>query len=182
MNPIALLLIDIQNDYFPGGRMELHEPEKAALRASELLGFFRNRNQFIIHVRNEAIHPGASFLLPETPGVDFQESVLPLPGETVITKNYPNSFRDTKLEQILRKEMVQELYICGMMTHNCVSSTVRAAFDSGFTLNLIENACATRALKTPAGIEVKARDVQNSHIAALSRFAHVLSTEELLHI
>jgi len=93
----ALLLIDIQNDYFPGGRMELDGSPEASLRAKDLLTLFRGRNLPIFHIQHISNRNGASFFLPDTVGVEFHANVSPLPGETIIRKNFPNSFRNTAL-------------------------------------------------------------------------------------
>ena len=80
---------------------------------------------------------------PGTEGVEIHESVAPLDGETVISKEHPNSFRDTVLEDELRKAGVDELVVCGMMTSMCVDATVRAAVDLGFDTTVAHDACAT---------------------------------------
>jgi nicotinamidase-related amidase len=85
----ALLLIDIQNDYFPGGAMELVEPENAAARAFRLLNDFRQKSLPILHIQHLATHPGATFFLPGTAGVSIHESVSPAAGEPIITKHFP---------------------------------------------------------------------------------------------
>lgn len=91
----ALIIIDIQNNYFPGGTMELVEAEKAALKAKELLSYFRAKKMDVIHIQHIALQEGATFFLPDTKGAEINTIVAPLDNEKVITKNYPNSFRDT---------------------------------------------------------------------------------------
>jgi nicotinamidase-related amidase len=175
----ALLLIDIQNDYFPGGAMELVNSSLAAVKAGKLLQAFRQRALPVIHIQHVSVRPGATFFLPDTVGVEIHESVAPASGETVFQKYYPNSFRDTPLLQHLRDRRISELVIAGMMTHMCVDSTTRAAADLGFQSILAHNACATRALSF-GGAAVSAEDVQRAFIAALNGlFAKVLSAEEI---
>ena len=99
----ALILIDIQNDYFPGGAMELAGMTQAAAQARELLAAFRQARRPIFHVQHLALGPGATFFRPDTPGVEINESVRPLPGEALIQKHYPNAFRDTDLQEALTK-------------------------------------------------------------------------------
>jgi nicotinamidase-related amidase len=176
----ALLLIDLQNDYFPGGAMALAAPEKAAAQAARLLHAFRRNSLPIFHVQHVAVRPGATFFLPNTRGAAIHESVSPSAGETVVTKNFPNSFRDTGLLDALRGSNVTELVIAGMMTHMCVDTTVRAAADLGFACRLAHDACATKDLAfgdRRAGAEA----VQVAYLAALDgSFATVLPTDELL--
>ena len=175
----ALLLIDIQNDYFPGGAMELVNSSLAAVKAGKLLQVFRQEALPIIHIQHVSVRPGATFFLPDTVGVEIHESVAPADGETVFQKYYPNSFRATPLLEHLRDCRISELVIAGMMTHMCVDSTTRAATDLGFQPILAHDACATRALSF-GGATVSAEDVQRAFIAALNGlFAKVLSVEEI---
>lgn len=174
----ALLLIDIQNDYFPGGRMELDGSLEASLRAKALLTLFRERNLQIFHIQHISTRKDASFFLPDTEGAEIHENVVPLPGETVIRKNFPNSFRDTALLTHLKDADVSRLVVCGMMTHMCVDATVRAAFDLGFGCVTICDACATRGLSFN-GDEISSGKVQGAFLAALGAvYARVCSSEE----
>jgi len=163
----ALLLIDIQNDYFPGGRMELAGSESAGLNAGKLLNAFRKNNLPIFHIQHISTRPTATFFLPQTEGVNIHSRVAPIAGEPVIRKNYPSSFRETNLLELLREAGVTNLVIAGMMTQMCVDTTVRAAADLGFTCQLAHDACATRDLAF-AGRTVAAADVQAAFMAALS--------------
>lgn len=163
----ALLIIDIQNDYFPGGRMELEGSEPASLRAGELLAAFRRRGLPVIHVQHVSTRPGATFFLPDTEGVAIHGNVAPRGEERVIQKHFPNAFRDTALGDHLQQAGIRELVIAGMMTHMCVDATTRAAADLGFTCSLAHDACATRALSFGA-TRVPADQVHASFLAALS--------------
>ena len=169
----ALLLIDIQNDYFPGGRMELEGSEEAGRAAGTLLAAFRERGLPVFHVRHISTRPDAGFFLPDTEGSLIHRSVEPLEGEPVVIKHFPNSFRETTLLGLLRERGISELVVAGMMTHMCVDTTVRAACDLGFACTLAHDACAGRALSF-AGRTVSARDVHTAYMAALNRiFARV---------
>ena len=176
----ALVLVDIQNDYFPGGKMELEGSVEAGLRAQQLLSSFRQRKLPLVHVRHISTRPGATFFLPDTDGVRIHENVHPLEHEIVIQKHYPNSFRDTGLLDALRGEDIGRLVICGMMTHMCIDATTRAAFDYGFECLVAEDACATRAL-IHKGRNIPAEHVHLSFLAALNAvYAKVLNTDEII--
>ena len=175
----ALLLIDIQNDYFPGGAMELVGSEKAGVRAGRLLRTFRQRGMPVIHVQHISTRQGATFFLPDTPGVQIHESAAPDATETVLQKHFPNSFRETALLEHLRKQHIAQLVIAGMMTHMCIDTTTRAAADLGFQCVLAHDACATKALSFN-GADVSAEHVQTAFLAAMNGlFAQVLSVEEI---
>lgn len=172
----ALLLVDIQNDYFPGGKMELSGSQEAAEKAAAVLAEFRTKNLPVIHIQHIAARPGATFFLPGTAGIEFHESVKPVEGEAVFQKHFPNSFRNTPLLDHLRTLEIGRLVICGMMTHMCIDTTTRAAWDHGFVCTLIGSACATRSLSIN-GKTISAEDVHNSFLAALNgTFAEVTET------
>lgn len=163
----ALVLIDLQNDYFPGGSMELVRASLAVEKAAEVLAQFRKDGKPIVHIQHVMARPGATFFLPNTPGVEIHEAVRPIDGEPIFVKHYPNSFRETPLLEHLRGLEATEITVVGMMTHMCVDTTVRAAFDLGFKVTLVGSACATRDLAYD-GKTVSAANVQTAYLAALN--------------
>jgi len=176
----GLIVVDVQNDYFAGGTMELAAMDVAASNCEKLLGFFRKIQAPIFHVQHIAASEGATFFVPNTPGCEIHKSVKPYENEPVVVKHYPSSFRETELNEMLEKAGVEEVVICGAMTHMCIDTTTRAAFDLGFICHVISDACATRDLEFNGQV-VKAADVQNAFMAALSMpFAQVTSTEQYL--
>ncbi|MGA9754656.1 MAG: cysteine hydrolase family protein [Desulfobaccales bacterium] len=176
----ALLLIDLQNDYFPGGAMELVGITQAGAKARELLAARRQARRPIFHIQHLALGPGATFFLPNTVGVEIHESLRPLAGEPVIQKHYPNAFRDTGLLAALQTAGVEELIIGGAMSHMCVDATTRAAFDFGFACTVIHDACASRDLAFQ-GLTIPAAQVHGAFMAALGmRYARVISLEDFL--
>ena len=175
----ALVIIDIQNDYFPGGKMELEGADAAAANASKALARFRKEGAPVFHVRHLSVRPGSTFFIPATLGAEIHAAVKPQGGEKVIEKNFPNSFRGTELERALKDAGVKELVVAGMMTHMCVDASVRQAADLGYKVTLLGDACATRA-QTFAGETVPARQVHAAFLAALNGFyAKVIPTHDL---
>jgi nicotinamidase-related amidase len=174
----ALLLIDIQNDYFDAGAMTLVNANPASENAKLLLETIRSKKLPVIHIQHIATKAGATFFLPETFGVEIHKSVRPVANEKVIVKHFPNSFRETELLDILRKNEITDLIVAGMMTHMCIDATTRAAKDLGYNCTLIGDACATRNLEIN-GETVKATDVHNAFLAALNvTYANVSTTKE----
>ena len=174
----GLILVDIQNDYFPAGKMELVGMTAAAAKAKELLDLFRERGWPTFHIQHIAVRPGATFFLPQTEGAELHETIRPLPGEIVIRKHFPNSFRETDLLDALRKPDVDRLVICGAMSHMCIDATTRAASDFDLACSVIHDACATRNLEFK-GKTVTADAVHGSFMAALgAAYARVLSCQE----
>lgn len=176
----ALILIDIQNDYFNNGKMTLVGPDIASENAKLLLERFRTDSLLIIHIQHIATSPTATFFLPNTTGVEIHENVRSLGQEKIIIKHYPNSFRETELLDYLKSKNITNLVICGMMTHMCIDATVRAAKDFGFNIVLIGDACATRDLEINGQI-VRSEEVQKSFLAALNySYATVKTTKQYL--
>lgn len=177
----ALIIVDIQKDYFANGKMELVNPEQAAENAAKILDWFRENNkENIFHVQHVASSPEMGFFLPNTKGVEIHESVKPLENETIIIKQFANSFLQTELEKRLAKNQITKLVVVGMMTHMCIDATVRAAVDLGYETTLIEDACATKDLSYDGKV-VSAEQVHYSFVGALhGMYADVMSTEHFL--
>jgi len=162
----ALIIIDMQNDYFKGGVMELQNIDEVLVQTNKLIHFARKEKYKIYFVQHFAIKEGATFFVPNTNGVKLHKD-LDIQNDFMIEKNYPNSFRDTVLHHELEKENINELIICGAMTHMCIDTTVRAGFDMGYKIELVSDACATKDLVFRDTI-IKANDVQNSFMGALN--------------
>lgn len=171
----ALLLIDIQNDYFPNGRMPLDKSPEACLKAQEVLQVFRQQRLPIIHTQHISTRADAVHFLPCTKGIEFHPNVQPLKNETIIKKHYPNSFKDTNLLSQLKKLDINHLVIGGMMTHLCIDATVRAASDLGFSCTVLHDACATRNLEFNNMI-IPAQSVHHAFLAALQRSYGLVTT------
>lgn len=180
MNNTALILIDIQNDYFSGGRMALPGAEAAGAKAQMLLDHFRKAGARIVHIRHESIRPGSTFFLPGTSGADIHELVTPLPCETVLTKNYPDSFQGTGLHDLLQAWQISDLVVTGMMTCMCVDTTIRRGFSQGYSQTLIADATATPPLEF-SGVHVPAEQVQAAYLAAMGMvFAQIKTLADYL--
>ena len=176
----ALLLIDIQNDYFPGGRYEVPGSTPAAEAAARLLAAFRLGRGPVVHVQHLALRPGSTFFLPDTPGAELHALVRPAPAEPVIVKHFPNAFRETTLLDTLRRLGATRLVLAGMMTHMCIDATARAAKDLGFECTVAADACAAPG-QAFGGISVPPEHVHAAFLAALSgSYAEVVNTGDLV--
>jgi nicotinamidase-related amidase len=183
-NKTALVIIDIQNDYFPGGTMELVSADEAASKAANILSYFRREEMPVIHVQHIALQEGATFFLPNTKGAEIHKSVTPLKTEKVITKNFPNSFRDTELLDYLKENNISKLILCGMMTDVCVDSTTRAAMDFGFENTIITDAVTTRNREFNGKV-IPAEQVTESYLSGLNAlgglYAKLESSEKYIN-
>lgn len=176
----ALIIIDVQNDYFEHGKFTLYQPQKALENTLLLKKEFHQIKAPVFYIQHLSTRPDATFFIPKTQGAEIHPALLPLVNnEYLIEKNYPNSFLQTSLLEKLEELEIKHLTICGMMTHMCIDSTVRAAKDLGFNITLIHDACTTRTLNLGKE-EIKAQNVHLSFIAALQHFAQVISTQNFL--
>ncbi len=180
MKKTALVIVDIQNDYFSGGNFKQTGADAAAQNAARALAFFRDRDLPLFHIRHESVGPDSTFFLPGTRGAEIHRPVAPMEGETVILKHFPNSFRETELLEKLRSAGVEKLVVAGMMTLMCIDATVRAAFDLGFEVTVLHDACAARPLEFN-GLHIEAEKVHGAFLAALAMvYADVKDTNAYL--
>jgi len=162
----ALLIIDVQNFYFPGGRSELVDPEAAAGMAAIAAARARAGGEPVISIHHKA-----------SSGMEINDIVRPAVGDAVFIKEEVNSFLGTGLKEHLDSLGIDTLVICGMQTQMCVEAAVRAAHDFGYHVVLLHDACATRNLKF-GDREVSAADVQASTLATLRSYSQVVSVNE----
>lgn len=174
----ALLVIDVQNDYFKNGKMELIGPEQALEKIKQLEQYFSEKNLPIIYVQH-INPPQASFFQENTDGVLLHPELSAHDESLIVIKHYPNSFLETNLDELLKAHQIEQLVITGMMTHMCIDSGTRAAKELGYQPILIADATATRDLSY-AGKTTKAEDVQTAFLTALSTFANVQNIADFL--
>lgn len=176
----ALLIIDVQNDYFPGGKYELVGVTESLAKIQIVLEKFRTMKQPIIFVKHINTRVGAIFFLPNIDGVEIRKEIEPLAEEPVIVKHAPDSFYQTELLKLLQSKSIDELVICGMMTHMCIDTTVRAAKSHGYAVTVLADACATRDL-TWEETTIPAKVVQQVYLASLNgSFAEIVDTDMCL--
>lgn len=180
MTKSALILIDIQNDYFPGGKWELHKIEDSAANAARVLEQARTAEQMIVHVHHEFQIENPPFFEPNTPGADFHSSVLPKDGEHKVLKHHVNAFRETNLQTLLEDHSVTEVTIAGDMSHMCIDAATRHAADLGLNVTVIEDACSSRDLEFNGEV-IPAEQVHKAYMSALSfAYADVVTTADYL--
>ena len=158
----ALILVDCQNTY-RRGVMQLSNVEPAILEAQKLLSMARDLKVPVIHIQHDA-GAGTPYDITADIGAISTE-VAPKNGEVVVVKNYPNAFWQTDLEARLKALGIENLVLAGFMTHMCINSTARGAFNLGFKPTIVASACATRSL---IGANGKVMDAQTMHDSALA--------------
>lgn len=176
----ALVLVDIQNDYFEGGRYTLFQSDLAGNKANEVLQYFRSSSKPVIFIQHISTKPNAKFFLPDTSGCEIHACVKPKDNDKIIVKHFPNSFHETELHKVLQELGVEHIVVCGMMSHMCIDTTVRAAKDLNYSVTIIEDACTTRNLEWKEEV-IPALTVHRSFMSALDgTFGEVITAKEYL--
>lgn len=176
----ALLMLELQNDYFQNGRIPLDKSLEACMKAENVLHTFRENKLPIVHIQHISTQPDSSYFLPCTKGSDFYANVQPLKTECIIKKHYQNSFKDTMLLNHLLKNKVRHLVVCGMLTHGAIDATVRAAYDLGFRCTVLHDACTARQLEYNH-TTIPAHSVHLAFLAALNGiYANVMAVDDFL--
>jgi len=142
----ALIVIDIQNDYFSGGSFPLWNAEAAEQNILRAIATAQKRGMPVVLVQHKA-NPqnGRSLLLNEgSDGVEIRSSIrAAAPGAPVVVKRFADSFHETTLASELRGRDIKELVLCGMMTQNCVTHTALSKAAGPYKLNILMDCCTT---------------------------------------
>ncbi|MTH36108.1 isochorismatase family protein [Paracoccus limosus] len=175
MSKRAIVVVDIQKDYFPSGKFELVGVEQAAANAARVIEAARGKGDRVIHIQHIFPSQDAPFFTPDSEGSEISPVVAPRANETVVVKNYPNSFLKTDLKAILDADGIEEVVVVGAMSHMCIDATTRAASDFGYKTTVVQDACATRDLEF-GGVTVPAASVHAAMMSALG-FAYATITD-----
>jgi len=180
MSKHAIIVVDLQNEYLPTGKLPLSGIDSALANAARVIAEARASGNTVIHVRHESTDADAPFFAPGSEAVQIHPTVAPAEGEPVVVKNHPNAFLKTGLKQILDAQGAEELTIVGAMSHMCIDATTRAASDFGYKATVVHDACATRDLEF-GGQVVPAAQVHGAMMSALAfAYAKVVTTDAYL--
>ncbi|WP_434601983.1 cysteine hydrolase [Pseudomonas sp. Z4-7] len=180
MSKQALIVVDIQNDYFPQGKWPLVGAETAADNAARLIEAFRQAGNQVVHIRHEFTSDEAPFFTPGSEGAQLHPKVLNRADEPVVLKHFVNSFRETELQAVLERHGIERLVVVGSMSHMCIDGITRAAADMGYEVTVVHDACASRDLEFN-GLVVPAAHVHAAFMSALGfAYANVVSTGQFL--
>jgi nicotinamidase-related amidase len=125
MNKRAVVVVDLQNEYLPTGKLALTGIHDALNNAARVIADARTKGDLVIHIRHESTDPDAPFFTPGTDAVQIHDTVAPAQGEPVIVKNFPNAFRKTELKALLDEHGVEEVTVIGAMSHMCMRLRVQ---------------------------------------------------------
>lgn len=176
----AVIAVDIQNDYFAGGKWTLAEVDAASDNASAVIEAARKNGDLVVHIQHVTLAENAPFFVPDSEGVQLHPKARNLPGERVIVKHHMNPFRETNLQQVLEKSGIEKVVVVGNMSHMCIDAVTRHAVDLGYQTTVIHDACATHDLEFN-GVRVPATHVHAAFMAALRfGYAKLVSAAEFV--
>ncbi|MBD8574229.1 cysteine hydrolase [Pseudomonas syringae] len=161
----GLIVVDLQNEYLPTGKLPLSGIEAAAAKAARVIAQARETGVPVLHVQHESAGNDAPIFVKGSDGVHIQPGVAPVGDEPVIVKHHINAFRDTELAQHLQAQGIESLVVVGAMSHMCIDAIVRAAADMGYPVTVLHDACTTLDL-TFNGVTVPAAHVHAAMMAA----------------
>ena len=131
----ALVIIDIQNQYLP--YMSESDKKLALEMINASIFLFRQYNLPIIRVYHTDPKWGPK---PDTKEFEFPDSIKTEPGDPKIIKNYPNAFKKTDLEKMLKEKEINTLFLCGLSAVGCVLATYQSALDLDYNVFMIKDA------------------------------------------
>ncbi|MRS21007.1 isochorismatase family protein [Enterobacteriaceae bacterium RIT692] len=176
----AVIVIDIQNEYFPGGKMPIPDGMQALNNSKRLVAFAHKNNMPVFFVQHLGEADGPLFAKGSR-FAEFHKDLQPAKGDRVISKATPSSFVGTDLQKQLDSLGIKQLIVTGLMTHMCVSSTARDAVPLGYSVIIPEDATATRDLATWDNKVVDHKVLQQAALAGVADvFAEIKTTDQVL--
>ncbi len=172
LSQAAVVIVDAQKEY-DGGGLALPDLAPRTAEIAGLLARARARSTPVLHVRH--LGQAGGLFDPLGEGSEFMAEAAPLPGETIVEKQLPNAFAGTGLQAQIRRLGRDRLIFAGFMTHMCISSSVRAAFDLGYDCTVVASATGTRPLPKVGSAEA-ALAAETVHEAALAGLADRFAT------
>jgi nicotinamidase-related amidase len=176
MTERALIVIDVQNDYFPGGAWALPHAERALPRIQRLIEAARERGEPVVFIQH-VMPTGAPVFAEGSQGGALHGALDVRPEDPRFSKRHPSSFQETGLQDYLQTAGVRALDVCGFMTQMCCDTTTREAYARGYRVRLFKEACAARDLVVD-GETIPHETVHKATLGALARFAKIVSTDE----
>ena len=179
----ALILIDLQMDYFTPDKLLIPDGERVIDRAVQLRDWATGLGMVVVHIQ-QLSNPASPIFAAGSAGVAIHPRLTPREGETVIPKSLPSGFDRTELHEFLHARGITTLVLAGLMTHMCVETTARAALPLGYVVIIAADACASRDLPAYDGHGiVPHQEVHRNALTALAdRFADIMPTETILRL
>lgn len=176
-NQQALLVIDVQNEYFTG-RLPVTFPENSLENILKAMDHAARVGMPIAVIQHTAPSKDSPTFRKGSEEWKLHLNVQKRKRDVLIEKNLPGSFTGTELEKWLRERDVERVAICGYMTQMCCDTTARQAFHLGFQVDFLSDATGALSLKNSAGA-ISDCDLHRAVLVTMAmRFARVIRTEE----
>ena len=176
MSKRALIVIDVQKEYFPGGNWALPASGQALPNIQKLVSLARERGEPVVYVRH-FLPAGAPVFADGTPGCELHDDLDVRPDDSVIKKAHPSAFMGTNLQELLQQAGVESVDICGFMTQMCCDTTTREAFARGYKVRFFSDATAAKDLDAN-GETIPHDIVHKTELVVLKSFAEILATDQ----
>ncbi|MDV4150762.1 isochorismatase family protein [Clostridium sp. AL.422] len=139
----ALLVIDIQKEYFKNGKFALWNTDNTLNNIENAIKKANISNIPVILIQH--VSDADSTLFKEgTEGVDIHPRILKVaPNAKRVIKKFADSFYETNLEEVLLQLKVEEILVCGMMTQNCVVFTAISKQAEKHSVKILADCCTT---------------------------------------
>jgi nicotinamidase-related amidase len=182
-NKRALILIDVQNDYFDGDVLRIKYPPTAETLPNLLLAARAAAEAGIPIIAVRQLAPeNAPVFAPNSRGGALHDAVAALPLALVVDKILPSALAGTALPDWLRAKKIGRVTVAGYMTQNCVESTVRQAAHDGFEVEVLADATGAVSYANAQGFASAETIHKTSLVVMQSRFAAVMDTEQWLDV
>lgn len=173
----ALLVIDVQNEYFTG-LLPVTYPPESMQNILDVMKTAKETNIPIVMVQHTATAKNAKAFVKETHGWELHDSLKDIDVSHYVEKTFPSSFVGTDLEAWLHKNAIDTVVISGYMTQHCCDTTARYAHHLGFNVEFLSDATGTLDFENKAG-KVTAQELHRATLVEQQfRFSDVISTKE----
>lgn len=175
----ALLVIDVQNEYF-FGKLPVSYPPGSLNNIVRAMDTAAKKRVPIAVIQHAAKSDASPVFQRGSREWELHPDVAARHRDVLIEKNWPDSFAETSLEEWLKRNAVDTITVCGYMTQMCCDTTARRAFHLGYTVEFLSDATGTLAFKNEAGA-VTDEELHRAILVTQARFSNVMKTEEWIN-
>ena len=172
----ALLVIDVQNEYFPGGALPIKHPVDHLQNILEVMDAAREQGVTTVVVRHHQPDPQSPLFCKGSPNWELHPDVASRPHDLLLDKQLPGSFTNTGLENFLREREIDTVAVAGYMTQICCDTTAREAFHRGFKVEFLRDATGTLDVENAAG-KASAEELHNAILVSQQMFISEVVTK-----
>lgn len=173
----ALLVIDVQNEYF-SGKLPITFPHGSIVNILQAMDASHAARIPVVVIQHANRSAGAAAFVPGAPGFELHPEVTKRPHDVLIEKTLPGSFTGTGLDAWLKEHKIDTVTIAGYMTQMCCDTTARQAFHRGYTVKFLSDATGTLSITNSAGTISDADLHRAILVTQQMRFSQVMTTRD----